>query len=233
MGSNRRTARDYWPAPTRDDAWRDASEEDAMLIVTVLRAKGDAVVTVPPECDRPGVLATLAEHRIGAVVVSSGAGIAGIVSERDVVRHLPCVRGGGPRTERSASIMTTDGRHVPARDPGRRADGDDDRAAHPPRARGRRARRDRRHREHRRPGEEPHLRARGRARRPRRLHRRLDGPAQAPSGQGRIRFSCTSVASRCPDRSCTEPRYTPRAPAADTGSSAMNIHSSACAGRWK
>ena len=59
-----------------------------MLIVTVLRAKGDAVVTVPPTATVRELLEVLARHRIGAVVVSSGAGIAGIVSERDVVRHL-------------------------------------------------------------------------------------------------------------------------------------------------
>ena len=41
------------------------------------------------------------------MVVSSGAGIAGIVSERDVVRHLhaPVRRSS---TERSARIMTTE-----------------------------------------------------------------------------------------------------------------------------
>ena len=59
-----------------------------MLIVTVLRAKGDAVVTVPPSSTVRELLETLAQHRIGAVVVSSGDGIAGIVSERDVVRRL-------------------------------------------------------------------------------------------------------------------------------------------------
>ncbi len=77
-----------------------------MLIVTVLRVKGDAVVTVPPSATVRELLATLAEHRIGAVVVSSGAGIAGIVSERDVVRHLHA--SGEAVLERNVgSIMTT------------------------------------------------------------------------------------------------------------------------------
>jgi CBS domain-containing protein len=77
-----------------------------MLIVTVLRAKGDSVVTVPPSATVRELLDTLAEHRIGAVVVSSGAGIAGIVSERDVVRHL---RGGAELLDRPvAQIMTTE-----------------------------------------------------------------------------------------------------------------------------
>jgi CBS domain-containing protein len=83
------------------------SEEDAMLIVTVLRSKGDAVVTVAPDATVRELLDTLAEHRIGAVVVSSGAGIAGIVSERDVVRRLRDV--GAALLDRPvARIMTTD-----------------------------------------------------------------------------------------------------------------------------
>ena len=77
-----------------------------MLIVTLLRSKGDAVVTVPPNATVRELLGTLAEHRIGAVVVSSGAGIAGIVSERDVVRHLHA--SGEAVLERNVgSIMTT------------------------------------------------------------------------------------------------------------------------------
>ena len=78
-----------------------------MLIVTVLRTKGDAVVTVPPAATVRELLDVLARHRIGAVIVSSGAGIAGIVSERDVVRHLRA--SGASILDRAvARIMTTD-----------------------------------------------------------------------------------------------------------------------------
>jgi CBS domain-containing protein len=77
-----------------------------MLIVSLLRAKGDSVVTVPPSASVRELLDVLAEHRIGAVVVSSGAGIAGIVSERDVVRHL---RNGAELLDQPvARIMTTE-----------------------------------------------------------------------------------------------------------------------------
>jgi CBS domain-containing protein len=83
------------------------SQEDAMLIVTVLRTKGDSVVTVSPDSSVRDLLETLAQHRIGAVVVSAGDGIAGIVSERDVVRHLRA--SGAAILDRSvARIMTTD-----------------------------------------------------------------------------------------------------------------------------
>ena len=59
-----------------------------MLIVTMLRSKGEFVATVPPTATVRELLGVLAEHRIGAVVVSADDSIAGIVSERDVVRRL-------------------------------------------------------------------------------------------------------------------------------------------------
>jgi len=60
-----------------------------MRISDVLRSKGDQVVTVTPGESISGLLALLAEHRIGAMVVSSdGRSVDGIVSERDVVRRL-------------------------------------------------------------------------------------------------------------------------------------------------
>jgi CBS domain-containing protein len=77
-----------------------------MRISDVLRAKGDNVVTVPPETDVTGLLAVLAEHKIGAVVVSpDGRVVAGIVSERDVVRAL-AARGPGVLTEAVTAIAT-------------------------------------------------------------------------------------------------------------------------------
>lgn len=78
-----------------------------MLIVTVLRSKGGSVVAVPPSATVRELLETLAQHRIGAVIVSSGAGIAGIVSERDVVRHLHAA-GAAVLDGTVADIMTTE-----------------------------------------------------------------------------------------------------------------------------
>ena len=60
-----------------------------MRISDVLANKPPAVVTIAPEAGVRALLARLAEHNIGAVVVSSdGRTVDGIVSERDVVRHL-------------------------------------------------------------------------------------------------------------------------------------------------
>ncbi|QQR99985.1 MAG: CBS domain-containing protein [Austwickia sp.] len=61
-----------------------------MRISDVLKGKGDSsVATIRPDDDVSALLALLASRGIGAVVVSDdGATIAGIVSERDIVRRL-------------------------------------------------------------------------------------------------------------------------------------------------
>ena len=59
-----------------------------MRIADVLRTKGAAVATITPETSVSGLLNELATHNIGAMVVVSGDGVVGIVSERDVVRKL-------------------------------------------------------------------------------------------------------------------------------------------------
>lgn len=78
-----------------------------MLIVTVLRAKGDFVATIPPAATVRDLLDLLAEQRIGAVVVTADDAIAGIVSERDVVRRL-ADDGGALLDLQVAEIMTVD-----------------------------------------------------------------------------------------------------------------------------
>ena len=61
-----------------------------MRIREVLAAKADrAVLTVAPDLTVRELLGRLAEHNVGALVVSrDGTGLDGIVSERDVVRCL-------------------------------------------------------------------------------------------------------------------------------------------------
>ena len=61
-----------------------------MRIRDVLAAKADpAVQTVTPDLSVRDLVTQLAEHNVGALVVSrDGAAVDGIVSERDVVRHL-------------------------------------------------------------------------------------------------------------------------------------------------
>jgi len=61
-----------------------------MRIGEILEAKSTRdVVTIAPTAGVRELIATLAEHNIGALIVSSdGNALDGIVSERDVVRHL-------------------------------------------------------------------------------------------------------------------------------------------------
>src|SRR5688500_5418425 len=59
-----------------------------MRIADVLRTKGSAVATIDPDVPVSELLRSLAEHNIGAIVVVGPSGVAGIVSERDVVRRL-------------------------------------------------------------------------------------------------------------------------------------------------
>jgi CBS domain-containing protein len=59
-----------------------------MRIADVLRTKGSAVATIDPDVPVSELLRALAEHNVGAIVVVDAGGVAGIVSERDVVRRL-------------------------------------------------------------------------------------------------------------------------------------------------
>jgi CBS domain-containing protein len=79
-----------------------------MLISDVLRVKGSQVVTVTPDTKVRQLVSVLAEHRIGAVVVShDGAAVDGIASERDVVQAL-ARRGAAVMSEPVTAIYTAE-----------------------------------------------------------------------------------------------------------------------------
>jgi CBS domain-containing protein len=79
-----------------------------MRISDVLRAKGTQVTTVTPDTTVWQLVAVLAEHRIGAVVVShDGATVDGIASERDIVRAL-AQRGAAVMSEPVTAIYTAE-----------------------------------------------------------------------------------------------------------------------------
>lgn len=86
----------------------DADYGRTMKISDVVRHKGHDVVTVRSDATVKDLLALLAEHRIGAIVVSDEEGaVDGIVSERDVVRHLHS-GGAGVLDGTVGAIMTRD-----------------------------------------------------------------------------------------------------------------------------
>jgi CBS domain-containing protein len=60
-----------------------------MYVSDILKTKGDKVITLRSTEPVSAAVALLAENRIGAVIVTDDSGgIAGIVSERDVVRGM-------------------------------------------------------------------------------------------------------------------------------------------------
>ncbi len=60
-----------------------------MLVRDLLRRKGSFVATITPSATIRELLGALAEHNVGAMIVSTdGATLAGVVSERDVVREM-------------------------------------------------------------------------------------------------------------------------------------------------
>ncbi len=78
-----------------------------MLVDQILDAKGRDVATLAPDATIADAVAALAEHNVGAMVVSSDdTTVAGILSERDVVRGLA----GGPDVLQRAvrDLMVTD-----------------------------------------------------------------------------------------------------------------------------
>lgn len=77
-----------------------------MRIADVLRSKGNEVATIDPTASVSQLLAGLAEHNIGAMVVSSGGSVVGIVSERDVVRRV-YEQGAAALNANVSEIMTT------------------------------------------------------------------------------------------------------------------------------
>lgn len=77
-----------------------------MPVAHILKQKGSAVITVKPEDSVQSIVDTLSKHRIGAVLVIDKEGqLAGIVSERDVVKAMAGDAGSVLRKV-AADIMT-------------------------------------------------------------------------------------------------------------------------------
>jgi CBS domain-containing protein len=87
-----------------------------MLVSNLLEEKGSVVATIGPEATVADVVAELTRHRIGALVVSAdGVHIEGIVSERDIVRHLGGL-GSDPMSDPVTAIMSRSVRTCTAAD---------------------------------------------------------------------------------------------------------------------
>jgi CBS domain-containing protein len=77
-----------------------------MTVKAIMSRKGSNVVTIEPSATLESAVATLAEHRIGAVIITGAERqVAGILSERDIVRAL-AQRGAAALQETVGQIMT-------------------------------------------------------------------------------------------------------------------------------
>lgn len=87
-----------------------------MTVAHILAQKGRSVITASPGASLKEVADTLAKHKIGAVViVDARGGIAGIVSERDVVLAVS-TNGAGALSRTAAEVMTAKVRTCTVRD---------------------------------------------------------------------------------------------------------------------
>jgi CBS domain-containing protein len=77
-----------------------------MTVKAILSRKGRDVTTIAPAATLSDAVQLLAQQRIGAVIVTGADGrVAGILSERDIVRVL-AERGAAVLNENVATVMT-------------------------------------------------------------------------------------------------------------------------------
>ncbi|MBR7619307.1 CBS domain-containing protein [Phenylobacterium sp. 20VBR1] len=78
-----------------------------MLVSQILKAKGDLVFTATPNETVSAICALLHSRRVGAMIIMEGDRVAGIVSERDVVRVM-AEQGPSALNQPVSSCMTRD-----------------------------------------------------------------------------------------------------------------------------
>ena len=77
-----------------------------MIVKAILSAKGGDVISIDPTATLDTAVKTLAEHKIGALLVlGTDRRVIGILSESDIVRAL-AARGAGVLSEPLAKVMT-------------------------------------------------------------------------------------------------------------------------------
>ncbi|MDO8379993.1 CBS domain-containing protein [Phenylobacterium sp.] len=78
-----------------------------MLVSQILKAKGDLVFTATPNETVSAICALLHSRRVGAMIIMDGDRVAGIVSERDVVRVM-AEQGASALNQPVSACMTRD-----------------------------------------------------------------------------------------------------------------------------
>ncbi|GAW41037.1 Hypoxic response protein 1 [Brevundimonas sp. SH203] len=77
-----------------------------MFVAEILKTKGNTVFAIAPERTVAEACAALEQKRVGALVVCDGDRVAGVFSERDVVRAL-AADGAAALDRQVADYMTT------------------------------------------------------------------------------------------------------------------------------
>jgi len=78
-----------------------------MTVESILRGKGGDVVRIAPEASLEEAAQLLIERRIGAVLAMRGDAIAGVLSERDIVRAI-AADGAHALAKPVSALMTED-----------------------------------------------------------------------------------------------------------------------------
>jgi CBS domain-containing protein len=76
-------------------------------IMTILASKGTHVLTIGPDASVLQAALLMNEHKIGALVVADGDGVAGMFTERDVLRRVVGEQR-DPTATRVAEVMTSE-----------------------------------------------------------------------------------------------------------------------------
>jgi CBS domain-containing protein len=74
-----------------------------MMIKTILKNKGNAVITIGVFESVRDAMDTMVEHNIAALVLTNGAEVIGVVSERDILRAI---------SERGTAVLNAPVGHV-------------------------------------------------------------------------------------------------------------------------
>ncbi len=76
-----------------------------MIVSKILEAKGAEIISLDVDSTVLDVAKLLGERRIGAILILSKGELAGIISERDIMRGL-AIRGGAVLADPVESLMT-------------------------------------------------------------------------------------------------------------------------------
>ena len=78
-----------------------------MLVAEILKSKGDAVFSIRPDTTVSQACAELDSRRVGALIVCDGDRVAGVFSERDVVKAVS-TEGAAALNRPVSDFMTTE-----------------------------------------------------------------------------------------------------------------------------